>query len=390
LSVADFGALAAAITFVAIIGTLGGLGLGSFWLRIFGVEGATAQRWITPSLKIAALSTTVALGLALVIPHFIFSSPLPGSLISLLLPVAIVQVVLDLLQSKFQLEEKYAKVSLIQLLPNLSKALAAGATFVLSFDAQSAAVFMSAFIAALAVVVLSLQGKLSLFGIKVPEHRHPNSAGNRTTPEVTDVVRATFPFALATVSYPIYFQGGLLSLGMIGSPHDAGLFGASFLVITAAYILPAVTFQKFLTARMQRWAHHDRARFVAVLKGSVVLLGTIGIVLSAIIHLNAGSIVSLIFGSRYSESAAILTLLAFAVPFRYYSVAIGSALLTGRSTLAKALCEVLAAAITASITILLYSHYGAIAAVIATILSEAYLAISYSLLLLAAFRKQSA
>jgi hypothetical protein len=77
-------------------------------------------------------------------PRTSFLQLLPGLLVHLLLPVAIVQIVLDLLQSKYQLEEDYARVSLVQLLPNLSKALAACAAYSLSLDAFQSALLMSA------------------------------------------------------------------------------------------------------------------------------------------------------------------------------------------------------------------------------------------------------
>ncbi len=387
LSVEDFGALATAVTFIAIVGTIGGLGLGAFWLRIFGVEGASAQRWIGPSLRLAAIATTASVVIASIAPQYVFSSVLPGLLVYLLLPAAIVQIVLDLLQSKYQLEEDYARVSLVQLLPNLSKALAACAAYSLSLDAFQSAILMSAGALSLGIAVLLSHRHSALLIVRVPAYRHSASTVPRPTPQVQEVAIGTLPFALATISYPIYFQGGLLSLGAIGSSHDAGLFGAGFLVITATYLLPAVTFQKFLTARMQWWAQHDPAKFHLVLKRAVLFLATAGLALSAMIHLNAEIIVSVIFGPRFAEASKLLSLLAFAIPFRYYSSAIGSALLTGKSVLARANCEVFAAVVTASFTAVLYSRFGATAAVIATVSSEIFLAIAYSLLIKTVLQK---
>jgi O-antigen/teichoic acid export membrane protein len=377
------------MTFTAITGTLGGLGLGSFWLRVFGVEGASAQRWVSPSLKLALMATAASLFAALVIPQFLFSSSLAGLLAIGLLPLAAAQILTDLLQSKFQLEEKYVQVSFLQMLPNLSKAIAAFTVFEMALDAWSAAVLMSGCAAFLAAAVTRLHAPSRLFLIELPAYRNSPAVTPGAPPALSTVLSGTLPFALATVSYPIYFQGGLLTLGFVGSSHDAGLFGAAFLVLTAAYLLPAVTFQKFLVSRMQWWAAHKPAIFMSVVKYSALLLTVTGLALLLLINRTAEFLVSILFGPPFAETAGLLTLLAVAIPFRYYSVAIGSALLTGRSVLARSLCEVCAATLTASITAFGYTNFGPRSAVVATIASEIFLAAAYSFLFYRAYGRKA-
>lgn len=388
LTVSEFGALAAATTFTAIVGTLGGLGIGSFWLRVFGVEGASAQRWVPSSLKLLSIASLVSLSVALIMPQILFSSSLPALLAVCLLPLAAAQVLTDLLQAKFQLEEKYVQVSFLQMLPNLSKAIAACTVFAMSLDAWSAAVLISGCTAGLALAVTRLQAPSRIFQVQLPSYRNSLSDVPLGSPALKEVLTGTFPFALATVSYPIYFQGGLLTLGIVGTSHDTGLFGAAFLVLTAAYLVPAVTFQKFLVSRMQWWAAHKPAFFMSVVKCSAILLTVTGLLLLLLIDRASEYLVSIMFGPPFAETAGLLALLAIAIPFRYYSVAIGSALLTGRSVLARSLCEVCAAAITASITMIGYSHLGPRAAALATIASEVFLAAAYSFLFYRAYGKR--
>ena len=63
LSIIDYGVLSSSLVAVTLLIPLAGFGVGQYWLRIFGLEGWGAKRWLKPSLKFVLLSSSLSFSL---------------------------------------------------------------------------------------------------------------------------------------------------------------------------------------------------------------------------------------------------------------------------------------------------------------------------------------
>src|SRR5690554_4522989 len=112
-----FGIFASALATVTLLVPLAGFGVAPFWLKVFGEEGWQARRWWPGSFRFVCVSTLVVLiSLALWAGFGPHDDAMSLSL-WLLLAYVMGQVVVELVSSKLQLEEKYIRLAIWQFSP---------------------------------------------------------------------------------------------------------------------------------------------------------------------------------------------------------------------------------------------------------------------------------
>src|SRR5690554_2189477 len=113
-----FGIFASALATVTLLVPLAGFGVAPFWLKVFGEEGWQARRWWPGSFRFVCVSTLVVLISLALWAGFGPHGALMQSALFLMLVYVLGQVVLELVSSKFQLEEQYALLAIWQFLPH--------------------------------------------------------------------------------------------------------------------------------------------------------------------------------------------------------------------------------------------------------------------------------
>ena len=171
---------------------------------------------------------------------------------------------------------------------------------------------------------------------------------------------------------PVFFHIGTVLLKYLRGDAEAGVFGIALAVMTAIYLFPTTVYQKFLLARLHRWAVHDRARFRQVYRAGCVGMLASGLLVGAVLAAVSGEAVR-VFGERYAGLQPLLMLLAVCVPVRFVSTAVGAVLLT-EGQMAYRVGAMLAAAIAAALlNLLLIPAHGAMGAAFATLGAEVLL-----------------
>ncbi|ALC12103.1 hypothetical protein LH20_09095 [Sphingopyxis sp. 113P3] len=381
LNPAGFGAFAAALNSVTLVAPLASFGLGGFWLRAFGEEGWEAERWLRASLRYAA-GTTIAVMAGLMLwaflgPHDDATRWLLGILSFHLVGF----VAVELVSSKLQLEARYRALALWQFFPHMVR-LTLVATLALAVarglrlqDVVIVYAMTAAAVSGLGVRYLwqMRQGRLQLHG----HGPKPDTAGWRPAPTAMQVMAEAWPFGVAGVFYLIYFQIDIVLLKYLQGDQAAGLYNVAFVVMGAVYLLPSVLYQKFLLPKIHRWASHDREQFVRVYKiGSVAMLG-IGLGAMAAVWLLAPWAVTFLFGAQYAEAAAVLRILALAIPMRFVSTAVGSTLTTSNHMKTKVKLMGIVAVVNIVGNLLLIPRYDIYGSAAATLASEAVLLCLY-------------
>jgi O-antigen/teichoic acid export membrane protein len=381
LAPAGLGAFAAALNIVTLVAPLASFGLGGFWLRTFGQEGWQAERWLRPSLRYAIVTTaTVMAGLML----WAFFGPHDERTRWLLVILSchlLGFVAVELVSSKLQLEARYRSLALWQFFPHFVR-LALIATLALAMarllrlqDVVIVYALTAGAVSGLGIRYLwqMRQGRLQLHG----HGQRPDSAGWPPPPTATQVMAEAWPFGMAGLFHLIYYQIDIVLLKYLQGDDAAGVYNVAFVVMGAVYLLPSVVYQKFLLPKIHRWANHDRSRFVQVYRtGSLGMLG-IGLAAMALIWTSAPLLVNLLFGPDYTAAAAALQILAFAIPMRFVSTAVGSTLTTQDHMKTKVKLMGCVAIINISLNLFLIPRYGILGSASATVFSEAVLLILY-------------
>ncbi|HSR64171.1 MAG TPA: hypothetical protein VLM17_01020, partial [Xanthomonadaceae bacterium] len=116
LGPASYGLFASSLVTVTMLAPLAGFGLTQFRLKVYGVEGWGAHRWMQPSLRFTVFTTLLAIGL--VVGWALIAAPANGTRFCLLVltPVILSVLASDLVGNKLRLEDRYRYMALWQLM----------------------------------------------------------------------------------------------------------------------------------------------------------------------------------------------------------------------------------------------------------------------------------
>lgn len=370
LGPADYGLFASSLATVTMVAPLAGFGLSQFRLRIYGAEGWAADRWLAASLRFTASTALLAVGL--VVAWALLGGPVDAatrSMLLLLAPVVLGVLAVNLVGSKLRLEDRYAALGGLHLLmPGGRLLVALLALLIPAMTVYSVALGYCA--VALVVVALSfaptramLRGEMRLRG-----HGARAAAPPQPVPGVAELWRESWPYGVAAILYPVFFQVSTVLVKYINGDAQAGRYGIAMAVMTAIYLLPATIYQKFLLSKLHRWAVHDQPKFWRIHRQGNLAMLLLGLVIGTGLAAVAPLLVPLAFGEQYRKVAAILMVLALAIPIRFLSTSVGSALLTGghmRYRVRAMAAATIAAIALNAMLIPVFDEFGAAAATVA-------------------------
>lgn len=384
-----FGILASALAAVVLMVPLAGLGMAPLWLKWFGEEGAQARRWLGLSLSLVLACVLLALLLLAAWakwgPH---EAMLRNALWLMLLHLP-AQVVIELVASRFQLEERYTALALWQFLPHFGRfvLLLLFALPFMEWDLYSAAAVYS--VVAVLVMLVGVpyllqsvrQGLIPAGEVQVCVAKHQPCASPLPGPpeavSVPQILGLCWPFALGGLFYLIYFQSAVLLVQYLAGAQAAGLYNAAFVVMAAVYLLPSVVYQKYLLPRIHRWAAHERETLRQVFHTGNRIMLLLGIGAMLLIWLSAFWGLPLLFGDSYRAAVPVLNILALAAPLRFTASSVGAVLATGDLMRYKVRCMALVAALHLLLMLVLVPWFGLLGAAVATVAGDLLLLLLY-------------
>ena len=373
---AEYGLFASSLITVSLIAPLAGFGLSQFRLKAYGTEGWAAERWMLPSLRFTCI--TASLALALIVAWALFGAPVDAStrlLLLVLTPVILGLLAVELVCSNLRLEDRYGALALWQMLTpggRFAVALLAWAVPTLSVGMVSMGYSLVA-MAALALAVPHLRsmvrGETRLRGHGPREVATPGSV---QAPGLAELYSQAWPYGLSTALYPIFFQISTVLLKYLAGNEHAGRYAVALAILMATYLLPNTVYQKFLLAKLHRWATHDRTKFWQVYRIGNIAMAISGVAVGALLVALAPH-VTLLFGAGYQDVSPLLVVLALCVPIRFLSTSVGSVLLTADHMRYRVWTMAAAALVAIALNLALVPRYLEMGAAWATVVAEGVL-----------------
>lgn len=385
LGPATFGAFSSVLAMVTLVAPLAAFGIGGFWLKAFGKEGWEGIRWVRSSVHFAVLSSLAVMFLiiiwAMLGPHDEVSTQL-----FLVLSFYILgQAALELVSALYQLEELYGLLALWQSAPNLLRLIAIGG-LAFYYDGQMPAAAVAVAYSVVSIIILAigassvarmLRGDVEIKG-------HNNKATLKTLYlckriGIAEVLRNSWAFGLANIIYLLHLNSNTVLVKYLANNEQAGLYGVSIFIISAAYMFPTIIYQKYLLPKMHRWSNYDINRLrQTFIRGNLIMF-ILGIFALFILLIFAKWGLELIFGKNYEESVALLMVLAFAVPARFISANAGAILMTKENLNKRMVAMALVAIFNIILCIILIPSHGAMGASISVVISEFLMALIFFL-----------
>lgn len=401
LGTEQFGLFSSALALVLLLVPLAGLGVSQLWLKLFGEEGWSAIRWLPASFRLLmfsiALTVTLLLVWALWLPH----DHVMRWLYLLLLLHLPAQVVIELLASRYQLEENYRALALWQFWPHASRLLLLVVLLLSPLwtvwpDASEAPtthdpllnLYQVASVYALVALLFLCWGVRRLYAMSKGNFQlkgHPlqtdymTSASQSVTPlpSYRQVLALTWPYGLGSLLYLLYFQSGVVVVHQLLGAEPAGLYNAAFVIMASVYLLPSVIYQKYLLPKIHRWAAQTPQALRQYYHRGNRLMLVLGLGAGVSIALSAFWVLPLLFGIAYRDAVDILMILAIAAPFRFTATSVGAMLVTGDNMRRKVLCMALVALVYLLLSLTLLPMIGLIGAAIAAVISDGLLLALY-------------
>lgn len=180
-----------------------------------------------------------------------------------------------------------------------------------------------------------------------------------------------------TMLVTLEFQMDLILLSVMQSAAEVGWYSAAT-TITATIIMVSQAYRMALYPLMTRYAKVDPSRLAKLYEKSMYYLSVLIVPMSAGLIILATPIVLLIFGPKFGPTAAVLQVLAIALPFQFLTEPSNRMLLVHdqQRALVKFLCVSLS--LNVGLNLLLIPAYSAMGAGIARVCSSAvFFVISY-------------
>ncbi|PHR11338.1 MAG: polysaccharide biosynthesis protein [Sphingopyxis sp.] len=376
----EYGQFASALALVTLLTPLAGFGVAPFWLKVYGIEGWKAKRWINASLSFTGVSSLAVLAvivlIALAVQH---QSNHKIILLSISL-FALGQAAAEMVSSKYQLEERYLFLSIWQMAPHLIRFTL---IFLLSYiipqeiSATLAAICYS--ITALLILSASVKPLKSLKEGNIQLKGHTYNGPTKPEKSVTLKVLAqnSWPYGIGAFAHLVYFQSNLILVKYLEGDNAAGQYSVALTIITATYLIPTVFYQKFLLPKIHRWSVHDKLKFRSNYKKGNLIMGIFGVTAMTGIWLLGSTAINIFFGEEYKNATRILYILAATIPLFSLALNAGATLSTQNFIAFKVKYMITVAIISVVISIAAIHYWGTVGAAAATLVCNGILLTLY-------------
>ena len=373
MPVADYGRLSTVLAATTLLAPVSSFGINWFWVQVFGREGYGALRWIRPSIALLFLSNV--LSVALLSAYLLSAGTLSNAWLELTSVVLILlgQCAIEIVSVKYQLEERFAQLSLWQSLMQV------GRLVVVALLSRASDTQLPAILAGYSLVGLGLAifGLLVLRDFKLGRVRlagHPPASlhvGGATSPGLIATAKLSLPFAVTTICYLVSSQSTILLVAAIIGPESTAIFSAALLIFAAINLVPNIVFTKFLFVRICRWAESDRESFAAILHVSVASMIALGVAVMVALALLAPVVTPLIFGPKYDQVISVLIYMSPAIPCRFVQSAYSAMYVSNENVRLRVRFGGVSAVSSLAINLLFLPAFGLYGAVAAFVVSEA-------------------
>jgi len=378
LTVVEFGYFSSVYAAVGLLIPIAGFGIAQYWLKIFGQYGMAAKVYIPPALKLLAINFVFICLILMCWAYFESNSPEIVFIILFLSVHVVGQVTIEILFSRYQLEENYSVIFYIQFVPHFLRFLAAIILLYAlggSFSPKYAALAYA--IAAFLLIAIAIMPVRNFILGEFPLAGHKKSNLTLDTVRVGSVLKESWPFAFAALFHLIYFQSDIIILKYIKGDQSAGYYSVAFMILTAVLIFPSVVYQKVLLPRLHRWAHDDRDKFHSAYKKGNFIMAVMGVIAMSLTWLLAPILIPLLFGNKYEYSVVILNVTALSIPILFVASSVGAVLVTKENMKIKVKIMFFVAVFNLVLNIMFIPIYGELGAAVTTVVSNFMLLIGY-------------
>jgi O-antigen/teichoic acid export membrane protein len=354
----DFGVYSFAIAFVVLFSELGSLGLGGIVTHDL-VEDPQSDTTILGTAFVLRL--TGAIAIIAILSVLASTVPVPDSRARWLIllfaagylfrPTEVVNA--------FYSSRVEARFSIIATIAASSVLL--GLTVSLVYSAAPLGWFIVARAAEFVVAGIAIIIVLAV-------HRPQTLRWQFNAEVAKQMLRRSWPLMASAITATIYLKVDQIMLGAMKGPEDVGIYAAASQLSEVWWFIPlmlmASLFPSLISLRRRDKPAYDE-RLGSIFAG----LGWLGIVLAAFVAMSAPWLVGIVFGAGFEESATVLRIHVWAMPFLFMRAALSKWIIMEKVYIVSLITHGAGAITNIALNIALIPQFGPMGAAFATVVS---------------------
>ena len=353
----EFGIVISSLTLVVLIAPLMAIGLDGYLLKHFAkYEGISA----------GFINTSVRYLLYTIPPTFLLFLFIGSDIGVFFYLLVVSQFFINITIALKQVEGSFNRVSLILTFQSFIR-LALLLPLVLFSSVSVSSIYIIYVLSSLIVIAFlctQIKGTLNSHVVK----KECNEIS------LKQLFLNSYPFGIGVFLHLIYFQSAILILGKLDSAGSAGLYGVAFTILTLAYLVPGVVFQRYFLPQIHQLTEKGKDKeLMYIFSNGFMMMLILGIIGTLVFMTLSDYIIYFSFGNNYLDSVNILKTLSICILLRYLSSSAGVFLVSGSLVVKKNKYMAICAVLNLLSNIILIPLYGISAAIYVTIASEVIL-----------------
>lgn len=307
LGVSGYGKFSFALSFTMLFSVFADLGLNMLATREIAREPDRARKFISVIATLKIMLGTGTFTVIFIIAQFINKTDDVKILIYLFSGYVIINSINDFFVAVFRAHEEIQYEALFKIIQSAALLIMTSTLLLLHCSAfWVVSAYMGSRIAGLGAILWILRKK------QIPVHLAFDLAFTK------ELLRESWPFALSTVFYIIYFSIDSIMISFLLGDREVGIYSASYTLMSGLFYIPFLISIPFFP-RMSKLLKGTNEQIKALISlwNRNLLFTFIPVFLLSFIFAN--SIIDLLYGQKYAESVIVFKLLLFALPFKFLS-----------------------------------------------------------------------
>ncbi|MFF6017089.1 oligosaccharide flippase family protein [Lysinibacillus fusiformis] len=370
LNLVEYGAVVSSFNFINFLALFISFGASEFILKSFGQYGHAGYRIVQTWIKLIPISLVLLAG-AMFITYFSgILGELTNIFLLIIIPNILLQGLLPLTLTVYQIEANYKKIVVINLVLYMTRLVAA----IVSLFFENSVYCIGYILSGLSILgILYYYSHIRRYfkmNINIPAGEYRSLDEHNLYKKI---IKGVLPYALLAFFYYGFYQSNIIFINIFLSETAVGLYNAAFTIINLTFIIPTIVLSQLFNPRLHFWIKNDINKVIYLfMKGSRWML-VLGVAISALLFPFSHLLIQLLFGTKFSEAAIILMLLLIIIPIRYIQAVSDAIMNTENQIHIKVQIFFIVFVVNLVLNIILIPKMGLNGVVLTTILSETIL-----------------
>ena len=203
--------------------------------------------------------------------------------------------------------------------------------------------------------------------------------GELSVLNTSEIFRKTRAYAISDLLATVYMQADVVILSNIKGKAATGIYSPALSLINALFVFPN-TIYTYIIPSLSRWFKSNTDRFIDMAKKSILLLSTIGIVMSLSIAFLSEPATNLLLGDKYALSGSLMVRLSPILFLKCLAFSFAAVIVAANKQKSRLIPQALAAIVNFGLNLILIPRLGEFGAAAVYLTTEIILFFSYGII----------